>query len=94
VLETLNRPAPAAAPLMPPAADVPGYQHVFLFYFENENYSQVVGNTKQAPYLNSLRGHGATLKGLSAERERLARRHRARLLLERRPADDVLPERP
>lgn len=52
---TLNRSAPAPAPLTPPAADVPGYQHVFLFYFENEDYSQVIGNTKQEPYLNSLR---------------------------------------
>jgi hypothetical protein len=33
----------------PPAGDVPGYQHVFLFYVENEDYSQVIGNTKQAP---------------------------------------------
>src|ERR1700722_2972104 len=45
----------------------PGYQHVFLFYFENENYSQVIGNTKQAPYLNSLRGRGATLTNFYAE---------------------------
>jgi YVTN family beta-propeller protein len=64
---TLNRPAPAPAPLTPPAADVPGYQHVFLFYFENEDYSQVIGNTKQAPYLNSLRGGGATLTNFYAE---------------------------
>ena len=64
---TLNRPAPAPAPLTPPAADVPGYQHVFLFYFENEDYSQVIGNTKQAPYLNSLRGRGATLTNFYAE---------------------------
>jgi hypothetical protein len=64
---TLNRPASAPAPLTPPAADVPGYQHVFLFYFENENYSQVIGNTKQAPYLNSLRGRGATLTNFYAE---------------------------
>ena len=112
------------APLTPPAADVPGYQHVFLFYFENEDYSQVIGNAKQAPYLNSLRRGGATLtnfyaeehpsdanylalaggsafrgqrrivEGLPAERERPVRRHRARLFLERRPADDVLPGRP
>ena len=58
---TLNRSAPAPAPLTPPAADV------FLFYFENENYSQVIGNTKQAPYLNSLRGRGATLTNFYAE---------------------------
>ncbi|MGH3214172.1 MAG: hypothetical protein ACRDN1_15100 [Trebonia sp.] len=45
---TLNQPAPAPAPLTPPAADIPGYQHVFLFYFENEDYSQVIGHTRQA----------------------------------------------
>jgi len=64
---TLNQPAPAPAPLTPPAADVPGYQHVFLFYFENEDYSQVIGNAKQAPYLNSLRRGGATLTNFYAE---------------------------
>jgi hypothetical protein len=64
---TLNQPAPAPAPLMPPVPDVPGYQHVFLFYFENEDYSQVIGNTKQAPYLNSLRRDGATLTNFYAE---------------------------
>jgi hypothetical protein len=64
---TLNQPAPAPASLTPPAPDVPGYQHVFLFYFENEDYSQVIGNTKQAPYLNSLRRGGATLTNFYAE---------------------------
>jgi len=64
---TLNQPAPAPAPLTPPAASVPGYQHVFLSYFENEDYNQVIGNTKQAPYLNSLRRRGATLTNFYAE---------------------------
>jgi len=64
---TVSQPAPAPAPLTPPAADVPGYQHVFLFYFENQDYDQVIGNTKQAPYLNSLRGQGATLTNFYAE---------------------------
>ncbi len=64
---TLNQPPPAPVPLTPTAADVPGYQHVFLFYFENEDYSQVISNTKQAPYLNSLRGRGATLINFYAE---------------------------
>jgi hypothetical protein len=50
-----------------PAANVPGYQHVFLFYFENEDHSQVIGNTKRAPYLNSLRRRGATLTNFYAE---------------------------
>jgi hypothetical protein len=35
------------APPTPPPAQVPGYQHVFLFYFENEDYSQIVGNTSR-----------------------------------------------
>jgi hypothetical protein len=64
---TLNQPAPAPAPLTPRAANVPGYQHVFLFYFENEDYNQVIGNTKQAPYLNSLRRRGATQTNFYAE---------------------------
>jgi len=62
-----NQQAPASAPLTPPAADVPGYQHVFLFYFENGDYSQVIGAAKQAPYLNSLRRGGATLTNFYAE---------------------------
>jgi YVTN family beta-propeller protein len=65
---TLARPAAAApAALTPPAATVPGYQHVFLFYFENQDFGQIVGNTRQAPYLNSLRGQGALLTGFYAE---------------------------
>jgi YVTN family beta-propeller protein len=61
--------AAAAQPatLTPPASSVPSYQHVFLFYFENEDYNQVIGNTSQAPYLNSLRAQGATLTNFYAE---------------------------
>ena len=40
--------------LTPPAARVPRYQHVFLFYFENSDFHQIIGNTRQAPYMNSL----------------------------------------
>ena len=64
---TLSEPASAPPPLTPPAVNVPGYQHVFLFYFENEDYSQIIGNTTQAPYLNSLRQQGATLTNFYAE---------------------------
>ena len=55
------------APLTPPPAQVPGYQHVFLFYFENEDYHQIVGNTKQAPYMNSLLKQGSVLSQFYAE---------------------------
>jgi len=64
---TLSQPATAPPPLTPPAAKVPGYQHVFLFYFENEDYRQIIGNTKQAPFMNSLRQQGTTLTNFYAE---------------------------
>ena len=64
---TFSVPAQPPAPLTPPTPSVPRYQHVFLFYFENEDYSDVIGNVKQAPYLNSLRKDGATLSDFYAE---------------------------
>jgi YVTN family beta-propeller protein len=53
--------------LTPPAARVPRYQHVFLFYFENEDFGQIVGNTKQAPYMNSLLPQASLLGQFYAE---------------------------
>jgi YVTN family beta-propeller protein len=53
--------------LTPPAARVPRYQHVFLFYFENSDFHQIVGNTRQAPYLNSLLPHASLLGQFYAE---------------------------
>jgi YVTN family beta-propeller protein len=64
---SLSARAQPPAPLTPPTPSVPGYQHVFLFYFENEDYGDIIGNVKQAPYLNSLRKDGATLSGFYAE---------------------------
>jgi YVTN family beta-propeller protein len=55
------------ARLSPPTADVPRFDHVFLFMFENQDYRAVIGNRKQAPYLNSLIAHGALLANLFAE---------------------------
>ena len=57
----------APAMLTPPTAQVPRYQHVFLFYFENEDYHQIIGNTAQAPYLNSLLSQGSVLSQFYAE---------------------------
>ena len=54
-------------PLVPPAAHIPRYQHVFLFYFENEGYHSIIGNTKQAPYLNSLLPRASLLANFFAE---------------------------
>jgi YVTN family beta-propeller protein len=53
--------------LTPPAAHVPRYQHVFLFYFENEDYGAVVGDTRQDPFLNRLLPHASLLSDFFAE---------------------------
>jgi YVTN family beta-propeller protein len=63
VSAAVSRPAPPA----PPVPAVPGYQHVFLFYFENQDFHQIIGNTKQAPYLNSLLRQGSLLSQFYAE---------------------------
>jgi hypothetical protein len=64
---TVSAPAQPPAPLTPPTPRVPRYQHVFLFYFENEDYDDIIGNVRQAPFLNSLRKQGATLADFYAE---------------------------
>jgi YVTN family beta-propeller protein len=54
-------------PLRPPVAHVPRFDHVFLFMFENQDFHAVIGNRRQAPYLNSLLAHGSLLSNLFAE---------------------------
>src|SRR5215472_6197972 len=54
-------------PLAPPPAHIPRYQHVFLFYFENADFGSVIGNTRQAPYLNSLLPRASLLADFFAE---------------------------
>ncbi|WP_194914826.1 alkaline phosphatase family protein [Catenulispora rubra] len=51
----------SAPALTAPASAVPGYDHVFVVYMENEDYSGIVGNTSQAPYINSLLPKGTSL---------------------------------
>jgi YVTN family beta-propeller protein len=53
--------------LKPPVARVPRYDHVFLFYFENQDVHAVVGNRRQAPYYNSLIPEGSQLGQMYAE---------------------------
>jgi len=53
--------------LTAPAARVPRFQHVFLFYFENEDFGSIIGNTRQAPFLNSLLPHASLLSNFFAE---------------------------
>ncbi|GAA1987013.1 alkaline phosphatase family protein [Catenulispora subtropica] len=47
--------------LTAPPSSVPGFDHVFLVYMENEDYSDIIGNTSQAPYINSLLSKGTSL---------------------------------
>ena len=64
---SVSAPVRRPPPLVPPQARVPRYQHVFLFYFENEGFSSIIGNRKQAPYLNSLLPRASLLASFFAE---------------------------
>jgi hypothetical protein len=49
--------APGPAPTAGPCGTVatpPTYQHVIWIWMENHSYGDIVGNTSQAPYINSL----------------------------------------
>ncbi|HEV2272088.1 MAG TPA: alkaline phosphatase family protein [Steroidobacteraceae bacterium] len=60
------------APLMsfpppaPPPARVPRFDHVFLIMMENTDYGQVAGDTKNAPFINSLAARGTLLANYQA----------------------------
>lgn len=68
-------PTIAGPSLTVPASTVPGFDHVFLVYMENNNFSAssntvdggagIIGNS-QAPYINSLLSSGALLSNYSA----------------------------
>ena len=45
---------------------VPAYSHIVVVIMENHNYSQIAGNSAQAPYINSLMAGGANLTNMSA----------------------------
>ena len=58
----------AAPPaLVPPTATVPHFDHVFLIYLENEDYGSIIGNTKEAPFVNSLLPKASSLDDMFAE---------------------------
>jgi YVTN family beta-propeller protein len=63
----VSGPLKPAARLTAPVARVPRYDHVFLFYFENQDVRAIVGNRRQAPYYNSLLSQGSQLGQLYAE---------------------------
>ena len=47
--------------LKPAASSVPTPAHVVVVMEENHSYSDIIGNTSQAPYMNSLAGQGALM---------------------------------
>jgi hypothetical protein len=54
-------PPPVAAP-----ARVPRFAHVFLIMMENTDYGQVIGDRRDAPFMNSLVARGALLANYQA----------------------------
>ncbi|MFI6054580.1 alkaline phosphatase family protein [Streptomyces violascens] len=58
---TLNTPVTAPAALTPPVSKVPGYDHVFMVMMENTDYSAIMNDPADTPYLHSLMDQGATL---------------------------------
>lgn len=59
-------PPAAFAPPAPPAAHVPRFDHVFLIMMENTDFGQVIGDRRDAPYINSLAARGTLLANYQA----------------------------
>ena len=57
---TLSTALPAAT-LVPPPSHVPAYDHVFVVMMENTDYGAVIGDTKDAPFINGLAAVGTLL---------------------------------
>ncbi|MBC3840204.1 hypothetical protein GXW82_08385 [Streptacidiphilus sp. 4-A2] len=57
---TLDTPVTAAT-LTPPVSRVPGYDHVFMVMMENTDYSALMGDPTDTPFLHSLMAQGATM---------------------------------
>jgi hypothetical protein len=57
---TTSTPAAAASPLPKP-------DHIVVVMMENENYSSIIGNPAQAPYINSLAQAGASFSDAHGE---------------------------
>ncbi|MFJ9454174.1 alkaline phosphatase family protein [Kitasatospora sp. NPDC101447] len=58
---TLDTPVTPPAPLGPPASAVPGYDHVFVVMMENTDYTQVMNDPADTPFMHTLMSQGATL---------------------------------
>ncbi len=51
---------------VPPPARVPRFDHVFLIMMENTDYGQVIGDVRDAPFINSLAARGTLLADYQA----------------------------
>jgi hypothetical protein len=58
---TLDTPVTAPPALAAPASQVPGYDHVFTVMMENTDYSEVMNDPTDTPFIHSLMAQGATL---------------------------------
>ena len=59
---SLTLSTPVTAPVLTaPASQVPAFDHVFIVMMENTTYSQVIGDTTDAPFINSLATSGTLL---------------------------------
>lgn len=57
--------AVTAPVLKAPASTVPAFDHVFFVMMENTNYTQVIGDAADAPFMNSLAQSGTLLANYS-----------------------------
>lgn len=64
---TATAPVRRPRPIVPPHGRVPSYDHVFVVMMENQDYSDIIGNTRKAPFLNSLLSRGSSLASMYAE---------------------------
>src|SRR6185312_12181892 len=62
---TLNT-AVTTPTLTVPASSVPGYDHVFTIMMENTDYTEVVNDPTDTPYLHALMTEGATMANYHA----------------------------
>ncbi|MBF9070727.1 alkaline phosphatase family protein [Streptacidiphilus fuscans] len=58
---TLDTPVAAPKPLAPPVSKVPGYDHVFTVMMENTDYSEIMNDPADTPFIHSLMAKGATM---------------------------------
>jgi hypothetical protein len=72
---SLRLSAPIRRPpqLRPPRPKVPHYDHVFMFYMENQDYASIIGNKARAPFINSLLPKSSLLSNVGATAHQPAR---------------------